>query len=577
MPQILTRACGVAAFLSVAALATSAMAANPSEVYQPHWTRASDWDVANQYVVDFRDDVSATTVADVLRSAVRFWPTALEADTRIEIAEISGSTSAIMARLRADPHIEGVEPLSKLHTMFVPNDPLYVEQWHMRRVGAEQAWGFSVARGVTVAVVDTGIACQTLAGFTKATDLVNTSCVAGANFIDRKRSANDDHGHGTHVAGTIAQSTNNTMGAAGLAFHARLMPVKVLSSAGWGTNASVADGIRWAADNGAQVINLSLGGPRHSAVIQRAVEHAIERGVVVVAAAGNNGGPVGYPGACDGVIGVSASDHNDKLAWFSSRGKEIDLAAPGVDVLQQTICDGGLNKCEVFSAFNGTSMASPHVAAAAALLVGLGVNQPRVVEQILKDNAKPLGAGDTAREQFGAGLLQAGAAAKATAQKQLGTRLLALLALILLAVRWAKRRGGSYAATHPMLWLGGLFSGVGVLFFAPWFGSRQALWLDMLSRPLVEWDLLLGSSIHRLLPLANIALPLLFSALLLRRKGAAPWLAGLALGTAAYLVSVMVLGQLSTPFGAVLTTIWCAINALACLFLGSLLLRQRTA
>src|SRR5690606_25816301 len=140
--------------------------------------------------------------------------------------------------------------------------------------------------------------------FTKASDLALTGCVEGTSFVRGTR-ANDDHGHGTHVAGTIAQSTNNGIGGVGLAFKARLMPVKVLSSNGWGTTAGVAAGIRWAADHGAQVINLSLGGPRNSKVIQAAVDHARSRGAIIVAAAGNSGGAVGYPGASEGVIGVS--------------------------------------------------------------------------------------------------------------------------------------------------------------------------------------------------------------------------------------------------------------------------------
>src|SRR6185295_11289153 len=155
----------------------------------------------------------------------------------------------------------------------------------------------------------------------------------------------------------------------------------------WGTTADVADGIRWAADHGAQVINMSLGGPRNSSIQQKAIDYAVSRGVVVVAAAGNTGGRVQYPGASDGVIGVSASDPDDKLAKFSSRGDGVDIAAPGVNVVQQTICKKGREKCEQFSGYNGTSMASPHVAGAAALLVGLGVTDPPAVEAALKRSA----------------------------------------------------------------------------------------------------------------------------------------------------------------------------------------------
>src|SRR5207253_229267 len=120
--------------------------------------------------------------------------------------------------------------------------------------------------------------------------------------------AADDQGHGTHVAGTIAQTTNNGLGTAGLAYCATLMPVKVLNKQGFGSVANVAEGIRFAADEGAQIINLSLGGPIKSRILEDAVAHALDRGVVIVAAAGNSGRKVGWPAAYPGVVAVSASD-----------------------------------------------------------------------------------------------------------------------------------------------------------------------------------------------------------------------------------------------------------------------------
>src|SRR6185295_6653687 len=169
----------------------------------------------------------------------------------------------------------------------------------------------------------------------------------------------------------------------------------------WGTTADVADGIRWAAEHGAQVINLSLGGPRNSSVLQKAIDYAVSRGVVVVAAAGNTGGGVQYPGASDGVIGVSAIGPDDKIAKFSSRGNGVDIAAPGVNVTQQTICKKGREKCERFPAYNGTSMASPHVAGAAALVVGLGVTDPAAVEAALQGSSRVVDTSDAAKKLSG--------------------------------------------------------------------------------------------------------------------------------------------------------------------------------
>jgi serine protease len=559
--------------LAVTAAPATALAGGEIPANESPWQSESDWDIAGEYVVDFRDDVEESTISSLLSSlGLTFQPTELAAQTRIAV--VSFASPLEIDKLQGDSRIEAVEPHARVRAMFVPDDPMYDQQWHMGHIGAEQAWGLSVGRGATVAVVDTGIACEDFGDFKKATDLNLTRCVDGYNFVRGGKHANDDHGHGTHVAGTIAQSTNNAVGVTGLAFGARLMPVKVLSADGWGTTTGVADGIRWAADHGAQVINLSLGGPRNSFVLQSAVDYARSRGALVVAAAGNSGGRVGYPGGCRGAVGVSATDQKDGLAWFSSRGTGVDIAAPGVSVVQQTICDRGRSGCEVFPAFNGTSMASPHVAGVAAMLVSLGVTDPDALEKNLYATAKTLDDSDKGRAHFGAGLVQASAALSRVAFIQLATRFATLLGALLLAVRWARRRGAPKLAS-PGLWIAALVTGVGVMFFAPWVLSRHQLWVDLLSRPFGEWDLLIGASLHRFLPLANAFLPLALALVFLRAKWMAPWLAGFAIGTGGYLASIAVLGQHSTPFGWLLTTLWCGLHALGCVYLGSLLLDKR--
>ena len=244
-------------------------------------------------------------------------------------------------------------------------------------------------------------------------------------------------------------------------------------------------------------------------------------------------------------------------------------------MLQQTICERGLNGCEIFGEFSGTSMASPHVAAAAALLVGLGVTDADAVERYLTITAQQVDDSDGGQDKYGAGLLQAADAAGRVVLTQTLTRLLALALLALLAFRWARKRGKTISAASPGFWLAAITAGVGLLFFAPWVLSRHQLWVDLLSRPFGEWDLLIGVSLHSFLPLANLLVPLVLILALLRVKGAAPWLAGFAVGTAAYLASVALLGQLATPFGWLLTTLWCAVNAAVCLWLGSLLIAKR--
>ncbi len=568
---------GLAAALVVISAAGAARADEPAAP-ETSWTSESDWDIPGEYVVDFRDDADEGGIRVLLGSlGVAFRPTALEEETHIEIVSLDPSRgpaalAAAVASLEGDARVEHVEPLAKVSAFFVPDDPMYQEQWHLRHVGSEGAWNLSAGRGATVAVVDTGIACATIDDFKRVTDLVETKCVAGYNFVANNDKANDDQGHGTHVAGTIAQSTNNGLGVAGLAFRARLMPVKVLSADGWGTTTAVADGIRWAADHGAQVINLSLGGPRNSWVLQAAVNHARARGATVVAAAGNNAGPVGYPGGSNGVIGVGATDSEDAIARFSSRGKGVDIAAPGVAVTQQTICDRGRNGCELYKSWSGTSMASPHVAAAAALLVSLGVTRPEAIESYLVDAAKKL-PGDPDGKELGAGLLQAEEAVASAEKSQLIARAIGLVAAMLLAFRWAKKKGSEVKLASPGLWLGALVTGLG-LFFLPWIAPRNQLWVDLLSRPLGEWDMMAGASLHSFLPLANLFVPLGLTALLYGVPRARPLLVGTAIGTAGYLASVAALAQLQTPFGWLVTGAWCALNALGSTYLASLLLRR---
>jgi serine protease len=531
---------------------------------------ATAYDIPGQIVVDAKDDLDDTAIAGLARDfGLAFRPTALAGETKTELAEVSAAGEAdLLERLAHDPRVEGAEPLARVRAFFVPNDPLLKDQWNMERIGATRAWDFATGRGVTVAVVDTGIACEDYGPFMKGTDLADTECVGGWNFVTKNEHANDDQGHGTHVAGTIAQSTNNGLGAAGIAFHARLMPVKVLNESGFGTTADVADGIRWAAEHGAHVINLSLGGPRNSRVLQKAIDYAIGRGSVVVAAAGNTGGHVQFPGASDGVIGVSATGPDDKLAKFSSRGDGVDVAAPGVDVVQQTICNKGRDKCERFPGYSGTSMASPHVAGVAALMVGLGVTDPVAVEDAIRKSARVVDSSDGGAKLYGAGILQASTAAEHVTFTHLWTRLAALLAITLIVARAAKKRNPE--ATSPWrlsYWIPALAAGPGLFFFAPWLLPRVHVAVDLLARPLGDLDFFLGASVHRWLPFANAAIPFALMALSFGSKRLRPWIAGLAAGTGAYLVSVATLGEAAGPLGHTALVAWCGLNAAACIWI----------
>jgi serine protease len=532
----------------------------------------SAYDIPGELIVDVKDDVDEGAIASLLRGfGLNFRPTALESETKEQIVDVpAGQMAEVLSRLSHDPHVEGVEPLARVRAFFVPNDPLLKDQWHMERIGASRAWDFATGRGVTVAVIDTGIACETHGPFTKGTDLAQTECVPGWNVVAKNEHANDDQGHGTHVAGTIAQSTDNGIGGAGVAFHARLMPVKVLTEAGWGTTADIADGIRWAAEHGANVINMSLGGPRNSRVMQKAIDYAISRGVVVVAAAGNTGGHVQYPGASDGVIGVSATDADDKLAKFSSRGDGVDIAAPGVNVVQQTICKKGRDKCEAFSGFSGTSMAAPHVAGAAALVMSLGVTDPIAVEEALRKGARAVPGSDTdaGKKLYGAGVLQAADAVERVTFHHALVRLLALFGITFLIAAGARKRNAKSATPwQPLYWLPALIAGPGLFFFAPLVLPRVHLAVDLLARPLADMDLLVGVSLHRYLPLANALIPFALTALAFGVKKIRPAIAGFSAGTAAYLASIVLIGDAAGPFGKLALLTWCTVNAAACLWI----------
>ena len=249
------------------------------------------------------------------------------------------------------------------------NDPYRSRQWALNTLRAETAWIASGGTGIKVAVVDTGVQ----AGHPD----LNGQVLAGYNAISGGTNANDDNGHGTHVSGIIAAAANNKTGIAGLARFAKILPVKVLDADGGGTTDRVAEGITWAANNGAKVINLSLAGG-HDPAMQTATEYAQSKNVVVVAAAGNEGcgllgSPTAYPAAYSGVIGVGSIDEDGGISSFSSCGSWVDVVAPGGSIVSTVIQNSNTDlDCEQSVAYcylSGTSMASPHVAALAAMTI----------------------------------------------------------------------------------------------------------------------------------------------------------------------------------------------------------------
>jgi hypothetical protein len=267
--------------------------------------------------------------------------------------------------------------------------------WGVSRIGADKIWETATGIGVTVAIIDTGIEIT-------HPDLQG-QVVKGYDFVNDKDSAEDDNGHGTHVAGIVTALSNNA-GTVGVSHGTWVMPVKVLNSAGSGYISDVAKGIYWAADNGAQIINLSLGAPIDTDVLRNAVNYAASKGVLLVAAAGNEyGAPCQYPAAYGNVICVVATDSSNRLASFSNVGGE--LAAPGVSNYSTFL--GG-----TYRYLSGTSMAAPHVAGSLAILKGICSNcTSSEIIATLRDTAVDLGEEGT-DIIFGYGLVDIRAAAE---------------------------------------------------------------------------------------------------------------------------------------------------------------------
>ena len=257
--------------------------------------------------------------------------------------------------------VEFVEPDFIAKAIFTPNDPSFGKQWGMVKIQAPEAWNITQGSSVVkIAILDTGI--------DQNHEDLAAKIVVNKNFT-RNPTVDDKYGHGTHVAGIAAAITNNGKGVAGVGFNSKLMNVKVLSDTGTGYYSWIANGIIWAANNGAKVINLSLGGSSSSDTLKNAVNYAWNKGCVLVAAAGNDNtsAPL-YPAYYDNCIAVAATDQNDTKASFSNYGVWVDVAAPGVSIY--STMPNHRNQIGIlnYGVLSGTSMSTPHVTGMAALI-----------------------------------------------------------------------------------------------------------------------------------------------------------------------------------------------------------------
>jgi thermitase len=325
--------------------------------------------------------------------------------TRVDVVEIDENESldAKLAEYRSRADVVYAEPnyIATATVLPAPDDPSYNSQWALTRTQAVGGWSlfpssYGVGGGATIGIVDTGVdlAHPDLApqlDTAGAANCVNESetCVAGL--------ALDDMGHGTHATGIAAAAANNGFGVAGTAFSSRVLPVKVLDATGGGSYAAVTDGILWAAQHGARVINLSLGGSDYSKTLCDAVKIATESyHALVVAAAGNSGTSIPlFPAHCPGAIGVGATDASDRAARWSSFGPHVFVSAPGVSIYSTYPPSS-------FATLSGTSMATPAVTGLAALLFGQDPSRtPQDVKVILARSADKVGDVRYAADPFG--------------------------------------------------------------------------------------------------------------------------------------------------------------------------------
>jgi subtilisin family serine protease len=327
----------------------------------------------------------------------------------------------LIDNLRKHPYVRDIQPNFILSLSWTPNDPYFlIYQWHLRRISMEDAWDIEQGGDSTIiiGVLDSGVAFEdypvppyeqgkidsSTTMYLKLSDYSNAHFISGFDFVNNDDHPNDNHSHGTHVASTIIESTNNGNDLAGIAFNVTMIPVKVVNWLGFGGVDECALGIYFAVDHGVDILNISLAASSNPGpVLEDAIEYADQNGVIMVAGAGNSGqGYVSYPAQYEEVIAVSATNsaNPDSLAYYSNYGTGIDLSAPGGDlvdrdnngfpdlVVQQTILpgifNGGLAKPDSFVmiGYGGTSMATPHVSGTIALMLSYGI-PPENIRDVL--------------------------------------------------------------------------------------------------------------------------------------------------------------------------------------------------
>lgn len=333
--------------------------------------QATDEFVPGEVLVKFRPGAPGAEVAAGHRQAGGE-PREVIPGIDVQVVKVPpGRERAAVETYRRNPNVLFAEVngfYSAVQATWTPNDPLFGQQWQYPKIAAPEAWSVTQgSSGVAIAILDTGI--------DQSHEDLAAKIQRNVNFTTSP-TVDDRYGHGTHVAGSAAASTNNGKGVAGTCLNCGLYNVKVLADNGSGAWSWIASGIVWAADNGARVINMSLGGSSGSSTVEDAVNYAWGKGVVLVAAAGNSGtSSPSYPAFYQNVIAVAATDQNDAKASFSNYGTWVDIAAPGVSILSTAPDHSNKiwGKGVKYGTLSGTSMATPHVAGVAGLVWSTGL------------------------------------------------------------------------------------------------------------------------------------------------------------------------------------------------------------
>ncbi|MBH9965276.1 S8 family peptidase [Rossellomorea oryzaecorticis] len=333
--------------------------------------------VKGEVIVKFKDSASKSAKGNVLKSMKASEVEDKDAvESPFKVLKV-GNVEAVVKALNNNPNVEYAEPNYKLSATWTPNDTYYQGyQYGPQNTYTNYAWDYTRgSSGQEIAVLDTGVDYN-------HPDL-DGKTIRGYDFVDNDYYPMDLNGHGTHVAGTAAAETNNGTGVAGMSPNTKILAVRVLDANGSGSLADIADGIRYAADQGAEVINMSLGCDCSTPTLESAVNYAWNKGSVIVAAAGNDGVSTTFePASYANVIAVGAVDSYDRKASFSNYGTWVDVTAPGVDIAS-TVPNNG------YAYMSGTSMASPHVAGLAGLLASQGRSNVQI-RQAIEQTADPI-------------------------------------------------------------------------------------------------------------------------------------------------------------------------------------------